>query len=720
MQILKIGLPGNCNYKLALATLGLLLAVGCSSLPKVADITSTPASSQPAQPLQLDGAKGTLSVEQSKAVLKKISRRSPETNIFDWHLALEESIAPTRLVVGNKVVLFQDGPSTYQAMYKAIDLAKDHINMETYIIEDDEVGRNFARVLIDKQKAGVQVNLIYDSVGSINTPREFFSHLTENGINVLEFNPVNPLAAKKGWQINQRDHRKLLIIDGQVAFLGGINISAVYSGGSASRRSPPNGEEAKVPWRDTHMQIDGPVVANFQKLFIETWTKQKGATLAEKRYFPPLKEKGREVIRAIGSSSDEGTTQMYTTLISAINSAETAIYLTNAYFVPDLVLVLAAPAVWWRLARRWLPATIALVVAVVFILTHGELIGLTMIVPWNTLATQLTLLTGLWVMVAGTGPRTVVVLAGLAAVTWLVRPIDAVSFAPMLVWSGLRLPTWRQRLGWGAVGVGVLAVALVAVGVLNLRVFGVWRSPYEQAAFTMVGFFDYPVAQKLFWTFVDARPFFGETDTALLGRYPWLFLTLPGIFFWVKREGAAGAAAVATLLLNWLLYLGYNDFFPSSFYRFSLIHYISWSFLPLVAASAGACWAGWKMPAVRVGAGLALGAFFLAGGLQLEEHTLPVPVAEGEVSALPATRPLWVRFPGESLEQVTKLRLNSRAMTEAADYQIPYVPSDLKLLLGDHAKGIALTAPPETGIKAIPQVGDYHWAWRWDVARWHH
>ena len=334
-------LLGNCRYKLVLAALGLCMVAGCSSLPKVDDITSTPASSQPAQPLQLDGAKGTLSVEQSKAVLKKISSRSPETNIFDRHLALEESIAPTRLVVGNKVVLFQDGLSTYEAMYKAIAQAKDHINMETYIIEDDEVGRNFSRVLIDKQKAGVQVNLIYDSVGSINTPREFFDHLTENGINVLEFNPVNPLAVKKGWQINQRDHRKLLIIDGQVAFLGGVNISAVYSGGSASRRSLSKGEvatvtkEAKVPWRDTHMQIDGPVVANFQKLFIETWTKQKGATLAEKRYFPPLKEKGREVIRAIGSSSDEGTTQMYTTLISAINNAETAISLTNAYFVPD-------------------------------------------------------------------------------------------------------------------------------------------------------------------------------------------------------------------------------------------------------------------------------------------------------------------------------------------------------------------------------------------------
>jgi hypothetical protein len=170
--------------------------------------------------------------------------------------------------------------------------------------------------------------------------------------------------------------------------------------------------------------------------------------------------------------------------------------------------------------------------------------------------------------------------------------------------------------------------------------------------------------------------------------------------------------------LNWLLYLGYNDFFPSSFYRFSLIHYVSWSFLPLVAASAGACWAGRKMRAVQVGAGLALGGFVLTCGLQLEERVLPAPATPGAVTALPLTRPLWVRFPGEPLEQVTQLRLDGRAMTEAADYQIPYVPSDLKLLLGEHAKGTVLAAQPATGIKALPQVGDYHWGWRWDAARW--
>lgn len=390
----------------------------------------------------------------------------------------------------------------------------------------------------------------------------------------------------------------------------------------------------------------------------------------------------------------------------------------HAYFIPNLLLVLAVAVFWWKFARRWLPATIALLAAVVFISTHGELIGLTMIVPWNTLATQLTLVASLWTMLALTGSRAVITLAGLAAATWLVRPVDAVSFAPMLVWSVLRLPGWRARIGWGAAGVAVLGVALAAVGLVNHAVFGMWRSPYEQAAFTMVGFFDYPLGQKLFLTFVDARPFFGETDTALLGRYPWLFLAIPGIFFWVTRERAAGAATVATLLLSWLLYLGYNDFFPSSFYRFSLIHYVSWSLLPLFAATVAACCVGWKTRAFWLGASLAVALLILCGGLRLEERALTAPVGPGEASALPAIRPLWVRFPGESLEKVTQLRLDGRSMTEAADYQIPYVPIDLKLMLGAHAKGAKLSAAPEAAIMATPQLGDYRWAWRWDLSRW--
>ena len=161
-------------------------------------------------------------------------------------------------------------------MYAAIQDAKDHINMETYSIEDDEVGRRFAAALIEKQKTGVQVNLIYDSVGSGNTPKEFFQSLTDSGIKVLEFNPLNPLTLRKKWQVG-RDHRKLLVVDGQIAFVGGVNISSVYSSGSFS--SKPRRKDTQ-PWRDTHLRIEGPVVSEFQKLFLATWEKQNGEPLA--------------------------------------------------------------------------------------------------------------------------------------------------------------------------------------------------------------------------------------------------------------------------------------------------------------------------------------------------------------------------------------------------------------------------------------------------------
>ena len=104
--------------------------------------------------------------------------------------------------------------------------AQDHINLESYIIEDDEIGRQFADLLLEQQGRGVQVNLIYDSFGGFNTPKAFFDRLSQGGIEVLEFNPVNPLAAKKPWLINNRDHRKLLVVDGRTAIIGGINIQA--------------------------------------------------------------------------------------------------------------------------------------------------------------------------------------------------------------------------------------------------------------------------------------------------------------------------------------------------------------------------------------------------------------------------------------------------------------------------------------------------------------
>lgn len=316
----------------------LLSLANCGSIP-----TINPDMEIRSSRVQLDGKNGPMTSEQSKAILAKLKKNGDDTSIFDKHLVRMEQLANSPLVLGNKVELLIDGKATYQAMFKAIEGAKDHINMETFILEDDEVGQQFAALLIAKQRSGVQVNLIYDSFGSLYTPKEFFVPLKESGMNILEYNPINPLDTRKDWQVNQRDHRKLLIVDGQTAFVGGINISSVYSsssfGSGARKRAKTAADEQ--PWRDTHLRLAGPVVADFQKLFMETWALQKGESLAPKNYFPEPKNQGKEVARAIGSSPEDPFSQIYVTLISTINSAETQISLTNAYFVPDPQLLAA-------------------------------------------------------------------------------------------------------------------------------------------------------------------------------------------------------------------------------------------------------------------------------------------------------------------------------------------------------------------------------------------
>jgi cardiolipin synthase A/B len=316
------------NSRLALLFV-LFFISGCSTLPRF--VPNMALSNRPT--IQLEGANGQLTKEKSSAILARLRSRkgAQETNIFERHLALEEAIAGSPLTIGNTATLLRDGPDTYRAMLKAISGAIDHINMETYIFDDDAVGQEFMQALINKQKNGVQVNIIRDSVGTYNTPAKFFEKLTNAGMNVLEFNPVNPLLARNQWELNRRDHRKLLIIDGSIAFLGGINISSVYSGGSYKKSSV----KGKIAWRDTHLQLEGPVVAELQKLFLSTWEKQKGDALSPRNYFPPGQTKGSQVVRAIASNPEEPFSQIYATLLSAISSSESTIQLTNAYFAPD-------------------------------------------------------------------------------------------------------------------------------------------------------------------------------------------------------------------------------------------------------------------------------------------------------------------------------------------------------------------------------------------------
>jgi cardiolipin synthase A/B len=323
------------SFFIVLTLLGLALGYGCAALPNVAGIIDeAPA----AKPRQLLSAKGLLSPQKSAAMMERLKKSVDATDILERHTVVVESITDSPLTKGNKVILLADGRDTYAAMFREIQKAKDHINLETYIIEDDETGRQFADLLLHKQAEGVQVNLIYDSVGSLNTPDAFFQRLRDGGIQVVEFNPINPLKARGNWGLTHRDHRKILIADGQVAIIGGVNISKVYSSNPLKRK---HDSRTPIHWRDTDVQIEGPAAAEFQKLFLDTWQKQEEPKLTEERYFPVLKEQGNALVRVVGSTPEQTNRIPFVVYVSAFVFAEHSIYLTNSYFIPDKQIIRA-------------------------------------------------------------------------------------------------------------------------------------------------------------------------------------------------------------------------------------------------------------------------------------------------------------------------------------------------------------------------------------------
>jgi len=169
----------------AAAACGLSI-VGCATLPNTDSLTERHAT----QAARFEGALGQLSERRSTAIVANLKRQSGDLDILDKQITLEQEIVGSPLVVGNKVTLLQDGPATYQAMFAAIRKAKNHINVESYIIDDDEVGQQFSDLLLERQAQGVQVNLIYDSLGGFATPKTFFDRLREAGVQVVEFNPA--------------------------------------------------------------------------------------------------------------------------------------------------------------------------------------------------------------------------------------------------------------------------------------------------------------------------------------------------------------------------------------------------------------------------------------------------------------------------------------------------------------------------------------------------
>ncbi len=242
---------------------------------------------------------------------------------------VERAPAPAQpLVEGNRARILIDGPRAHEAMFAAMAAARDHIGLETYILEAGEIGERLATLLAKKVDEGVKVNLLYDSIGSIKTPPEFFEHLRAIGVAVCEFNPASSLI-----KVNNRDHRKILVVDGRIAFTGGINISSAYASSSWRARRTP-GKETKEGWRDTQVEVEGPVVAQFQRLFLDAWALQDCGPAGPAAYFPRPEKRGTMAMRAVLAKPGAGA-QMYDALVGRIGAARSRVWLTVGYFVPD-------------------------------------------------------------------------------------------------------------------------------------------------------------------------------------------------------------------------------------------------------------------------------------------------------------------------------------------------------------------------------------------------
>jgi cardiolipin synthase len=216
----------------------------------------------------------------------------------------------------------------YVALEQSIESAQDHIHMLYYIFQEDKTGTRFRDLLIQKVKQGVTVRVLTDGVGSWGVD-SFMNPLVHAGGSFAEFLPVGTLGFH--WHPNLRNHRKIAIIDGKIAFTGGVNIGDEYTG-----------RKRKVgPWRDTNLQIRGPAVHHLQEVFAEDWFFATGEELLDERWFPDQQPIGDVMVQIIASGPDTETQPLQRIFFAAVTTAQERVYLTTPYFVPDQAMLVA-------------------------------------------------------------------------------------------------------------------------------------------------------------------------------------------------------------------------------------------------------------------------------------------------------------------------------------------------------------------------------------------
>lgn len=239
---------------------------------------------------------------------------------------------------GNRFEAFQNGDRIFPPMLAAIRSAKQSITFETYIYWSGDIGRAFADALSERARAGVKVHVLLDWVGSAKVDADFIREMETSGVEIRKFH-------KPSWydiaRMNNRTHRKLLVVDGRIGFTGGVGIAPEWTGNA----------QDPTHWRDSHYKVEGPVVAQMQAVFMDNWIKVSGDVFHGERYFPPLPPVGNGRAQIFSSSPSGGSESMHLMYLLSIAAATKTIDLSSAYFVPDDLTVGALVAALHRGVR---------------------------------------------------------------------------------------------------------------------------------------------------------------------------------------------------------------------------------------------------------------------------------------------------------------------------------------------------------------------------------
>ncbi|MEO5738072.1 MAG: phospholipase D-like domain-containing protein [Variovorax sp.] len=230
------------------------------------------------------------------------------------------------ILQGNRFDALHNGDQIFPPMLASIRSAKQSITFETYIYWSGEIGKSFADALSERARAGVKVHVLLDWVGSSKIEQAFLTEMESAGVEIRKFH-------KPSWydiaRLNNRTHRKLLVVDGSIGFTGGVGIAPEWTG----RAEDPQ------HWRDSHFRVEGPAVAQMQAVFMDNWIKASGDVLHGERYFPALAEVGQGRAQIFSSSPSGGSESMHLMYLLSIAAATKSIDLSSAYFVPDELTV---------------------------------------------------------------------------------------------------------------------------------------------------------------------------------------------------------------------------------------------------------------------------------------------------------------------------------------------------------------------------------------------